>query len=188
MNEVKQKYEFVGNNLGIDFINTEVKIKGELIDLLLSERDLVEWLQQANIDADLGERIELEKLLEFRAKARQILSQIIDRESVDSDAIASLNDYLTNYKTHYQLDESAAGYELINQKICNSIDDLIGLMAFELSTLIASDQRTYLKRCLNPDCVLMFVDNSRSHKRRWCSMETCGNRAKVSKHYRKAKA
>ncbi len=109
-------------------------------------------------------------------------------KSIENDAIAALNNYLQNYKMHYQLEQSSEGYQLINQNICQSTADIIGLLAFELANMLASDQRTYLKRCLNPDCVLMFVDNSRSHKRRWCSMDTCGNRAKVSKHYRKVKS
>lgn len=188
MNEIKQKYEFVGNNLGVDFINTEVNVKGELVDLLLTESDVMEWLEQANIDADLARGIDVGKLLAFRQKARQILSQIIDKEKVENDAIATLNNYLQDYKVNYQLEQSSEGYQLINQNVCHSTTDIIGLLAYELASMLASDQRTYLKRCLNPDCVLMFVDNSRSHKRRWCSMDTCGNRAKVSKHYRKVKS
>ena len=28
-----------------------------------------------------------------------------------------------------------------------------------------------------------FIDNTRNHSRRWCSMESCGNRAKAGRHY-----
>lgn len=188
MNEIKQKYEFVGNNLGVDFINTEVNVKGELVDLLRTESDVMAWLEQANIEANLARGIDVGKLFAFRKMARQVLSQIIEKESVESDAIATLNNSLQNYKMHYQLEQSSEGYQLINQNVCHSTTDIIGLLAFELANMLASDQRTHLKRCLNPDCILMFVDNSRSHKRRWCSMDTCGNRAKVSKHYRKVKS
>lgn len=188
MNEIKQKYEFVGNNLGVDFINTEVNVKGELVDLLQTESDVMAWLEQANIDADLARGINVGELLAYREKTRQILTQIIENKSIENDAIATLNNYLQNYKMHYQFEHSSEGYQLINQNVCHSTSDIIGLLAYELANMLASDQRTYLKRCLNPDCVLMFVDNSRSHKRRWCSMDTCGNRAKVSKHYRKVKS
>lgn len=188
MNEIKKQYLFVANNLGVDLINTEFNVRGELIDLFKSEEDVAEWLDQANIHADFAQELELKKLLEFRKKSRLILTEIIDNESLDEDDIASLNDYLKNYKSHYQLEISSEGYQLNNSKTYYSTEELIGFFAFELATLLASDQWKYLKRCLNPDCVLMFVDNSRSHKRRWCSMDTCGNRAKVSKHYRKVKS
>ncbi|WP_233196275.1 CGNR zinc finger domain-containing protein [Trinickia soli] len=32
-------------------------------------------------------------------------------------------------------------------------------------------------------CSWLFLDLSRSRSRRWCSMATCGNRAKAQRHY-----
>lgn len=188
MNQLKQQYEFVGNNLGVDFVNTEVNVRGELVDLLLSESDVMQWLEQANIDVDLARGIDVGKLLSFRKEARQLLSQIIEKQPIENEVIERLNKYLQNYKMQYRLELTNTDYQLIRQPLCESTGDIIGLLAYELANLLVSEQRAYLKRCLNPDCVLMFVDNSRSHKRRWCSMETCGNRAKASKHYRKAKS
>jgi predicted RNA-binding Zn ribbon-like protein len=40
-----------------------------------------------------------------------------------------------------------------------------------------------IRRCQHPACVLWFFDTTRSATRRWCSMATCGNRAKARKHY-----
>jgi predicted RNA-binding Zn ribbon-like protein len=40
-----------------------------------------------------------------------------------------------------------------------------------------------VRRCAHPACVLWFHDTSRGGARRWCSMETCGNRAKAGRHY-----
>jgi predicted RNA-binding Zn ribbon-like protein len=34
-------------------------------------------------------------------------------------------------------------------------------------------------------CGYLFIDTSRNHSRRWCSMEACGNRAKAQRHYQK---
>ncbi len=36
-----------------------------------------------------------------------------------------------------------------------------------------------LKICPAEDCLWAFYDTSRNHSRRWCSMESCGNRNKV---------
>jgi predicted RNA-binding Zn ribbon-like protein len=44
-----------------------------------------------------------------------------------------------------------------------------------------------LKRCQGARCPLVFVDTSRSGRRRWCSMERCGNRPKVAAHRRRSK-
>jgi predicted RNA-binding Zn ribbon-like protein len=39
-----------------------------------------------------------------------------------------------------------------------------------------------IRMCAADDCGLLLVDTSRPGKRRWCSMERCGNRAKVRTH------
>jgi predicted RNA-binding Zn ribbon-like protein len=44
-----------------------------------------------------------------------------------------------------------------------------------------------LKRCEGARCSLLFVDTSRPGHRRWCSMDRCGNRAKVAAHHRRGK-
>jgi predicted RNA-binding Zn ribbon-like protein len=44
-----------------------------------------------------------------------------------------------------------------------------------------------VRRCAHPACVLWFYDTSRNGTRRWCSMETCGNRAKAGRHYARAR-
>lgn len=41
-----------------------------------------------------------------------------------------------------------------------------------------------IQQCAGSYCPLLFVDSSRSGKRKWCAMERCGNLAKVTK-YRK---
>ena len=39
-----------------------------------------------------------------------------------------------------------------------------------------------IRICDAPECNKAFFDSTRSRTRRWCSMSTCGNRAKVSEH------
>lgn len=48
--------------------------------------------------------------------------------------------------------------------------------------LAADGQPTRLSRCSADDCGLVFYDSSRGGTRRWCSMQRCGNRAKVRAH------
>jgi predicted RNA-binding Zn ribbon-like protein len=37
----------------------------------------------------------------------------------------------------------------------------------------------HFKECSNPTCRSVFYDRSKNHSGRWCSMASCGNRAKV---------
>ncbi|PQP86312.1 CGNR zinc finger domain-containing protein [Paenibacillus sp. AR247] len=55
---------------------------------------------------------------------------------------------------------------------------------FETLASVSSDR---IRICEHDDCILHFVDTSKSGKRRWCSMETCGNRHKAAEFYAKKK-
>ncbi|MDH3422912.1 MAG: CGNR zinc finger domain-containing protein, partial [Gemmatimonadota bacterium] len=41
---------------------------------------------------------------------------------------------------------------------------------------------TRLRPCAAPDCGRWFVDTSKGGRRKWCSMERCGNRAKAARY------
>ena len=45
-----------------------------------------------------------------------------------------------------------------------------------------------IRQCEHEACILHFVDTSKSGKRRWCSMELCGNRQKASEFYARKRA
>jgi hypothetical protein len=45
-----------------------------------------------------------------------------------------------------------------------------------------SEAQDRIRECSAADCGLIFYDESRSNNRRWCSMQRCGNRAKVRAH------
>ncbi len=53
--------------------------------------------------------------------------------------------------------------------------------------LLTSDEVPQLRECDSETCSWLFVDRSRTRKRRWCDMSTCGNRAKARRHYRRQK-
>jgi len=44
------------------------------------------------------------------------------------------------------------------------------------------EARERIRSCGAEDCPLVYLDVSRSRNRRWCSMQRCGNRAKVRAH------
>lgn len=55
-------------------------------------------------------------------------------------------------------------------------------MAREAVLLFSEHSRERIRECSADDCRLVFYDESRTNNRRWCSMQRCGNRAKVRAH------
>ncbi len=49
--------------------------------------------------------------------------------------------------------------------------------------LLTSAELRRLRVCAAEDCSWLFLDTSKNRSRRWCDMDTCGNRAKARKHY-----
>ncbi|QOV47704.1 CGNR zinc finger domain-containing protein [Streptomyces chromofuscus] len=59
---------------------------------------------------------------------------------------------------------------------------LLSTVARDAIDLISGPYADRIRECGADDCFLLFVDTSRPGRRRWCSMEHCGNRAKVRAH------
>ncbi|KVH36335.1 CGNR zinc finger domain-containing protein [Burkholderia cepacia] len=51
--------------------------------------------------------------------------------------------------------------------------------------LLGGARLAKVKRCANDACQWLFIDDSKNGSRRWCSMSSCGNRAKAYRHYHK---
>ncbi|WP_289007975.1 CGNR zinc finger domain-containing protein [uncultured Thermomonospora sp.] len=64
----------------------------------------------------------------------------------------------------------ATGTQLLSTVARDAVDLLTGPLADRIRT------------CAAADCHLIYVDTSRPGRRRWCSMENCGNRHKVRTH------
>lgn len=58
-------------------------------------------------------------------------------------------------------------------------------LARDAIDLFASQLTGRIRVCAAADCALLFVDTSRPGRRRWCSMQRCGNLAKVRGYRRK---
>ncbi len=62
---------------------------------------------------------------------------------------------------------------------------LLAPVLWSAGDLLAGSRRRLVRQCANPQCRWLFVDDSKSGTRRWCSMASCGNRAKAHRHYAK---
>lgn len=181
------QFVFIGNNPAVEFTNTEIVGRGELRDLLQRDADLVHWAQEAGFN--IGCRLnpgDLSAARELRAALKAVFQATIDGQTAGKKALAAINRHLAHHCTQEVLRTTGdgVGFELAPSGVALSVSALLASLAHEGARLLASPQAEHLKHCSNPDCVLIFLDTSRSHKRRWCSMDTCGNRTKVAKHYR----
>ena len=60
-----------------------------------------------------------------------------------------------------------------------TVDAALALVLAAISEAAADGSWTRVKVCREPGCRWVYFDHSRNRSRAWCSMETCGNRAKA---------
>jgi predicted RNA-binding Zn ribbon-like protein len=66
-------------------------------------------------------------------------------------------------------------------------ESLLAAIAEEIAQFVSSADFRYVRACPGQNCILFFLDQSRRHGRRWCSMAVCGNRAKQEAHLARRK-
>ena len=59
----------------------------------------------------------------------------------------------------------------------------LALIAREAAELLTSPDRRLIRECAAaPSCSLLYLDRSRAGRRRWCEMNRCGSRAKMTNY------
>lgn len=70
-----------------------------------------------------------------------------------------------------------------------SLDCLLWPVARSAIELLMSPELPRVKECPGMgDCGWLFLDTSKNASRRWCSMEGCGSRVKMRRHYARKRA
>jgi predicted RNA-binding Zn ribbon-like protein len=68
-----------------------------------------------------------------------------------------------------------------------SASGILAPVLWSAADLLVGPQLAKLRECSNEKCLWLFLDDSKNGTRRWCSMQSCGNRAKAHRHYLRQK-
>jgi predicted RNA-binding Zn ribbon-like protein len=80
------------------------------------------------------------------------------------------------------------GVSLGHSHVGDPVDDILARIAERIVREIGSGHDDRVRICANDTCRWIFFDESRSGRRRWCDMATCGNRAKARRHRERQKS
>ena len=155
--------------LWIDFINTEMVVRGEPVDVI---EDLDYLTSPRLVREARALRAVLRKQAESIAAGNRSLI-----------ATAEINRVLKAAPSYPQLEKG----EL---RTVTTFTDPIGALsdvARSAAEFLASGDYSRLKHCEGKGCVLFFYDTTKNHARRFCSAEGCGNRYKAAARYERLK-
>jgi predicted RNA-binding Zn ribbon-like protein len=182
---------FLAGDLALDFLNTRMRSAGELVDLLQSGRDVLAWLEQAGVDvAAVSPGAASPSLLRAARQLREHIRSLVERRKAGRRGDPSvLNRFLVQARSYPRLvwttPSAPTTVRIRRPATAQAILAPVAEAAAELLTTADFDR---IKRCEDDTCVLWFADQTKSHHRRWCSMEVCGNRHKVTAYRKRRRA
>lgn len=195
---------FVGDSLGLDFLNSIATPVDTVMDWIDSGEGYLSWLEQSrlvpgNVLRDMRARAlpgELDKIADQARSLREWFRGFVRRHRgrpLTTDSLAELE------PLNRLLDRDEAFTQIVSQSTrrgpfklqavrrWRNPDALLLPVGEALARLVCSEDFSHVKACEGPACTLLFADHTRGHARRWCSMAICGNRAKQAAHRNRLK-
>lgn len=187
----KSDFLWVGGHPALDFINTaHVSAADEIVDRLGSPEDVVSWAEHAGLAVARDPRTRRRtntRVCELRSALRQLVEASLDGARPKSEAVSLVSALAAARLPGAELRYERGGYRLSPTVLQDPLD-VVRLVARLGAELLASPDMQRVRRCGSDRCVLLFLDRSKAGKRKWCSMELCGNRAKVAAHHRRQRS
>ncbi len=182
-------FVWVGERLAVDLLNTVVVQDGRVLDLLEGWRDAMAWGTAAGLlspgESRGGRADEPTRLRRFREALRQGLAAWRESGTIPPRLAVLLNRHLARDPELSTVAVSRGKVMLRRRSGGAPFDRLYAAIARSAAELLADGDPRRLRKCANPSCRLMFYDVSKAGRRRWCSMGTCGGRAKARAFYRR---
>ena len=182
-----------GNRLCLDFVNLRYD-PGDPRPRAGSWLQLIDFIAESRItSADKCEQLRALPEIDPRA-AETLLSQaerltngmrntfsaMLRNQRVHREWVELINGILRVTEGHDELEWQGDRWRLGFLAKEDGLEWLLAAIARSGAELIAEGAASRLRRCGNANCQLLFYDDSRTRRRRWCSMAHCGNRSKVA--------
>ena len=192
-------HHLIGGVLCLDFANT---LYGHgvspLHEYLYDFRDLLLWschagilggqkaqllLHEAHQNAARAEAV-FRRAIALRERLYCICADIAQARTPPADALDQVHAAWKEHQSHSHLIQTPSGFELgwLDEA---ALDCMLWRITDSAIKLLTSDELGRVKQCSG--CDWLFVDRSRNHLRRWCSMDQCGNRSKMRRRYQRQK-
>ena len=185
-----------------DFVNTDDLENGFPLERLPTLGDALAWfVERGVIHAEGAQRLDrqsdsdpaaaardLARIHAVRGALREVADAIVDHRPPQPGALDTVNRAL-HARQVIELVPSSDGCVAVDHRhVGDPIDDALARLCDPLVTELTSGNPERIKICDNDRCRWVFYDTSRTGRRRWCDMATCGNRAKAARHRAKSKA
>lgn len=192
-------YDFESGDLSLDYANTmDWHASPNPQEKLKSYADLLTWGEEAGLltpeqSISLHQKISshpeesvagLSAAIRLRDSIYRIFSMSYAGLPVPEEDLSLLNSHLSQAMAHLQLIPAGSEFHWEWATGIDGVNLVLWPVARAAASLLTSEQAHLVRECEDDrGCGYLFIDQTRNHSRRWCSMESCGNRAKARRHY-----
>jgi predicted RNA-binding Zn ribbon-like protein len=193
MPRTTSRLSLFGGRLSVDFVNANPpnpELSWErLIDFLhatniVSAERGAQLLHMPQADPQAADAL-LPKAQRLGSALRKAFTAMLRKQRMAGEWIEPVNEILRITEGHDELVGQDGIWKIEFVAREGGLDWLLAAVARSGAEIIAEGVRARLRLCANPHCGLFFYDDSRTRRRRWCSMAVCGNRSKVAAFARK---
>jgi predicted RNA-binding Zn ribbon-like protein len=180
---------FVGGHPVLDLTNTVFNRSNPLADneLLKSPADVLSWCQSVGLFkkapplTDAAARKLVVDAQDVREHAWSVFAAVSRGEAVPTESLGSLLERAGAgvRARHIPRIEAAPDGWRPDWSKAGAIPTALSMLAVHALFTLPPNR---IRSCSR--CGWLFLDSSRGGRRRWCSMTTCGNREKASRHRR----
>ena len=193
-----------GGRLCLDFANTaDWHASDQPEERLTSYVAFVSWSRQAGVltenqakrllrrAADRPEeaRVVVNRAIALREAIYEIFAAVAHGQAPQATDLTTLNAALSEMLARSQIAPTETGFVWQWAGEEDALDRPLWSVARSAADLLASDELQRVGQCADDrGCGWLFLDTSRNHTRRWCSIQDCGNRAKAQRHYERKRS
>ena len=153
---------------------------------ILDERQVDRLIERSPMWPDKAKRA-LQSAIALREAMYQVFWAIVQHKPVPRSPLMTLNGFVHEAAQHMDLVPAVGRFEWKFDSTTSDFDTPLWPLARSAAELLASDQLQFVRACASKTCEWLFLDTSKSHRRRWCDMTKCGNRAKARNFYSRQK-
>lgn len=182
---------WLGGRPALDFVNTRRERWRRNVECLTRDRDVADWLTAAGLLP--APALALRGLVEEARALREAIDAGVRAahagETPDPDALRLIDDWLVLAGSRPSLVLAADGLPLLCERPpADSPRRALGLVALDAARMLGTPaERDRIRICGSETCSARFYDRSPAGRRRWCSMQACGNVEKARRHRARAR-
>jgi len=128
------------------------------------------------------------RAIEFREALYNLLSDFCRDKAPQGQDEAAVQEVLESALEELRLDTSSKPWQWQLEATGVDWDAALQPIALSAAQLLTSAWADRLHVCERDECQWLFLDLTKNHSRKWCSMDTCGNVIKARRNYAKRKA